>query len=269
VRLLIPGHRLDRTPRALICVLAVTGIVAAGFIMRAFPAFAGSGTRQPRAASAASLRIQAQPGVSARTISLVRSNLLYLRPRIDTDFGVRDYPILLVRLYASHRAFAHALHTLEGVWPEGDADTSGNIVRGVLPLGPPNAYLRHNLAHTYTEWVLDRLTHNRSDRQPNPAWLYDGIAEWEAARRTAPLPCHLSGPYPLQLSSLTTARQWWRTRAGIYGGLAYCEAADEASRLITRVGWPTTRMLLHQSRGWSQFSRVLEAASARPSPHAG
>ncbi len=203
------------------------------------------------------LRVIAQPGVPTTTVDLVTNELVRVRPLIDADFNVHDRPLLTVRLYATHSAFARALHRLEGVWPQGAEDTSGNVVHGILPLGPVNAVLPHNLSHVYTEWVMDRLTGDTSDRQPDPAWLYDGIAEWEADRRSVPVPCSLSGAFPLTLSSLASPAHWWATRAGIFGGLEYCEARDGAARLIARVGWQHLVRLLQTMHNWNRFSRAL------------
>jgi hypothetical protein len=216
-------------------------------------------------ASAAVLRIQADRGASGGEVALVRQTLVHVRPLIDLDFGVRDHPLLTVHIYASHQAFGRALHRLEGVWPQGDMDASGNVVHGVLPLGPPNAYLRHNLAHIYTEWVMDRLTHIVRDRQPSPAWLYDGIAEWEADRRSQSPPCHMLEPYLLPLDSLRSPQSWWRMRGGPLGGVAYCEAKTAAAALIDRVSWARTRQMMRASGSWTVFARKLQSTAGRQS----
>jgi hypothetical protein len=176
---------------------------------------------------------------------------------IDADFSEKWPPPLVIRLYASHHAFGRELHHLEGVWPEGAGDNTGNIVRGTLPLGPWTPRLAHSLAHIYTEWLMDRLTGNADDRQPSPAWLYDGIAEYEANRRSPPSVCALHGQYPLPLSDLQTRGQWWAIRAGPLEGFEYCEAEDAAARIIRRVRWTEVVRLLRSSGSWERFSTAL------------
>ena len=63
---------------------------------------------------------------------------------------------------------------LEGVGLEGPADRTGNIVHGLMPIFPPVRQPRHALAHIMTEWVMDGLTHNTSNHEPDPSWLYGG-----------------------------------------------------------------------------------------------
>lgn len=104
-------------------------------------------------------------------------------------------PRLQIRLFASHRTFAVALRSRQGTNPQSSTDDTSAVERGTLLLGPlPAAYLRHNLAHVYTEWIIDRLTGNRTDALPSTPWLYDGLAEYEAYRyEPAGLRCTLNG----------------------------------------------------------------------------
>lgn len=211
---------------------------------------------------ASSVEIRAQPGVSPSLEGTVTTDLRAQQPVIDADFGIRRAPRLVARLYATHRAFAAVLHRSQGVWPQGRQDDLGNVAGNTLPIGPHPPYLTHNLSHVYTEWLLDRLTHNRSDRQPSPAWLYDGIAEYEADRRGGALPCRIPGTFPLPLSSLASPQQWWRIRATAFGDLAYCEARIAAERLITRVGWDRVARLLRRDVSWPAFAARLQSAPA-------
>jgi hypothetical protein len=217
------------------------------------PARAGNPSTMPR--------IVAEQGVPIAVVRRVQGDLMRIQPLVDADFPAHRQTRLTVRLYRSHASFARALKQLEGIEPEGSGDALGNVVHGILPLGPPNSFLEHNLVHVYTEWVLDQLTLNRSDRQPNPAWLYDGLAEWEADRRGAPLPCRLTGTYPLPLKAIAAPDQWWTTRAGINAGLEYCEARVAAGRLIRRAGWNTVRRLLSTHPSWHDFAARLERAA--------
>jgi hypothetical protein len=234
------------------------GSAVAGLVLLAFAtAGAATGGSPVQTASPVAIRMLAGAGVPVSEIQSVRATLAAIRPRIDADFAVAGRPTLTVDVFASNSAYARTFHRLEGLWPEGRQDTTGNVVHGVMPIGPPNAYLEHNLAHIYTEWVLDRLTHNTDDRQPSPAWLYDGIAEWEADRVGTPLSCHLTTPYVLPLASIASPRQWWATRATIFGGLEYCEAESATARLVDRTGWDRLVTLLHRAGSWQRFARDL------------
>lgn len=212
------------------------------------------------------IRIVTQAGVEKSRRVLILTELGEIRQSVDADFGMTSRPLLVVKVFATHAGFARALYDLDGVRPEGTGDTVGNVVNATLPLGPPNSFLRHNLAHVYTEWILDRLTHNSADRQPNPAWLYDGIAEWEADRYSDPLPCSLHGAYPLALTAIASEPQWWHTRAGLFGGLEYCEAKLAAQHLIHRVGFSAVRALLHSSGSWTRFVHALAKDCSRATP---
>jgi hypothetical protein len=211
----------------------------------------------------AGVRIWRQAGVSAGDAEAIASEFARLRDVINADFPAHAWPAITLRLYATHAAFAAELHRLEGVWPEGRGDNTGNIVNNILPLGPHPGLLTHNLAHVYTEWVLDRLTGNTGDRQPSPAWLYDGIAEYEAGRRGAPVVCRLTYGYILPLAQIASPASWWRIRAGIEQGIEYCEAGDAAGRIIARLGWQRVEALLARHPTWAQFAHELEALPAR------
>lgn len=215
------------------------------------------------ASAPSDVRIRAASGVPASTLQRVRGTVFRARRAVDRDFPPHGDGILTIRLFATQVAFARALRRQQGIAPQGPSDALGNVTYGTLLLGPPNALFRHNLAHVYTEWVLDLLTHNRSDRQPDPAWLYDGIAEWEASRVAGSLPCSIPGAFPLPLHSLVTARQWLSVRGTVNGGLEYCEAQLAAGRLIHRVGWTRVRFLLAHSGSWAGFAANLLARQSQ------
>ncbi|MGH2410607.1 MAG: hypothetical protein ACRDGS_09590 [Chloroflexota bacterium] len=201
------------------------------------------------------IRVEEPHGASAGLQHRVSKLLPRLSKRIDSDFHVRPTGQLTVVLYSSHTAFARAMFRNERLWPQGRLDNVANVTRSVLPLGPAIPRLAHSLAHVYTEWILDRLTHNSSDRQPNPAWLYDGLAEWEADHASRPVACSIPAAYPLSLASLASPERWRALRSGALGGLEYCEARTGAGRLISRVGWPRLIHLLHASHSWHGFVR--------------
>jgi hypothetical protein len=122
---------------------------------------------------------------------------------------------------------------------QGFEDNTSAVVHGTLLLGPEERpYLRHNLAHVYTEWLLDRLLRNRTDRLPRGTWLYDGLAEAEALRYApAGLRCSSAGPLPFDVTRIDTPRAWMATRAGPFGSVEYCLAALAARRVVREVGW--------------------------------
>jgi len=232
--------------RAALSLLALTALVAGVWRGEAAPSRA--------AVTVPGVRIWVQPGVPAGAAQATAARFGRLVSVIDADFPPHGHPVITLRFYATHAGFAAALHRLEGVWPQRQGDNVGNIVGTVLPLGPDSGLLTHNLAHVYTEWVLDRLTGNAVDRQPSPAWLYDGIAEYEADRRGAPVPCRLTGGYVVPMLQLVSPRDWWRVRGTIYQGLAYCEAEDAVSRIVRRIGWVRLRELLQGRATWNRFA---------------
>jgi hypothetical protein len=217
----------------------------------------------------AGVRIWMQPGVESGDAERIATDFARLRSAVDADFPAHAHPAITLRFYGTHAAFAAALHRLEGVWPERAGDNVGNIVGNTLPLGPDAGMLVHNLAHVYTEWVLDRLTGNAADRQPDPAWLYDGLAEYEADRRSSPVPCRLTGGYVVPLAQLDTPVDWWRVRGTIYQGLEYCEAEDAAAHIVRRIGWTRIERLLGLHPIWAWFASEVGAASRDFSIQAG
>jgi hypothetical protein len=218
-------------------------------------AYAGSnlvGAYPVGAARRVGFNVVAAPGVSRGWIAKVSNALRSIQPKVDHGFRVA-MPKLTVHFYSTHAAFGATLHRLEGVWPQAGWDNAGNIVAGVLPLGPPFLGIRHRLAHIYSEWDFDRLTHNPADLEPWPAWLYDGLAEVEA-QRIAPELCRLHGVMPLRLASLADPREWWRVRGTAHAGLEYCEAETAAARVVARVGWPGVVRAMHRAASWRQFA---------------
>lgn len=173
---------------------------------------------------------------------------------IDRVFKV-SMPVLRVHVYPSHSAFAQSLHGQTGLWPEGLGDNLGNVVEANLLVGPSLLYLRHRLAHVYTEWVLDTLTNNWSGAEPRPAWLYDGLAEIEAQDVASMPGCRLHGRWILPLSGLASPRQWWRIRGSPLAGVEYCEAESAAGRIVRRLGWERLVGLLRQAHAWQDFAR--------------
>ncbi len=168
-------------------------------------------------------------------------------------------PRLRVRLFASHLAFARALWSLQDAHPQSSTDNTSSVGHGMLLLGPlPAAYLRHNLAHVYTEWIIDRLTGNHTDALPSIPWLYDGLAEYEAYRyEPAGMHCTLKGPSPFGITKVLTARQWMVLRAGPLGSLEYCLAYAQARALVNRLGWSRIEWALHRGWAWPVLVRHL------------
>ncbi|HZT97971.1 MAG TPA: hypothetical protein VFB34_14145, partial [Chloroflexota bacterium] len=202
-------------------------------------------------------KIREMGQVSAERLMHIRQVLARVESRVDHDFGVARPVALTAIVYARHQAFGTELHHLEGLGPQSSIDNMGNDVHGLLPIGPYVPSLPHSLAHVYTEAVLDRLTHNLSDRQPDPAWLYDGLAEVEAGRLTGPLLC--TGPHHVDfpLATIAHPRSWWKIRGGPFGDQVYCEAAEAASGIVSRWGWRDIVLLLHRARSWPGFAATL------------
>jgi hypothetical protein len=195
--------------------------------------------------------ITADPGVRRTALSVIDTTLTSARGWIAADLGVL-MPLLQVRVFADHRAFAHALRRMQHVSPQSEGDNLSNVVGDSLLLGPVDpSYLRHNLVHVYTEWVLDRLTGNQSDRLPSNPWLYDGIAEFEAYRHEpGSLPCHAGGSPPFNVTAIHSPARWLRLRAGPLGSLEYCLAFLRVRYIVGHTGlW---RLVAHiETSDWS------------------
>ena len=192
-----------------------------------------------------------------------------LRLHLVSDFGrlhqgigrdLRSYPAhLTVQVYATHRSFARALWRQQRTRPQNELDDTSSIVHDRLLLGPaPAAYLWRNLAHVYTEWIIDRTVGNRSDILPSNPWLYDGLAEYEAYRQ-APrgLRCSGGSTPPFDVTQIRTAQQWLALRAGPLSSLEYCLAYLSARSLVQRVGWTTVVTILHRSGDWRRAAERL------------
>ncbi len=136
----------------------------------------------------------------------------------------------------------------------------------MLLVGPlPTTYLRHNLAHVYTEWLIDRLTGNRTDVLPSTPWLYDGLAEYEADRYASTgMRCTLEGSPPLDITTVRTARRWMALRAGPLGPLAYCLAYLQTRALVGRIGWSSIERSMHHGWSWTVVTRRLLGQAAKP-----
>ena len=204
--------------------------------------------------------VRSEPGTPSQLPRSVVRELDRVGPLISRDF--KTYPSTLrVMLFASHRSFARALWSLQRRRPQGALDNTSSIVHGALLLGPaPRQYLQHNLAHVYTEWVIDRLTGNRLDALPPDTWLYDGLAEFEAYRYApAGMRCAVRAQLPFDITSVRTARRWLELRAGPWGALEYCLAYIRVRTIVARVGWSAIVRLLRQPGGWSHFARALHA----------
>jgi hypothetical protein len=234
----------------LIAILALVGWLTASSLL-------ARGSNSPDA-----LRVTAEPGVPAWETAAVAREFMPLVLQVDRDFSVRPRPFV-VRLYPTQARFAAALYKLEGVHPQGEWDTDGNVVHGVLPLGPDPLDSPHRMAHIYTEWVFDGLTHNQSDAEPDPAWLYDGLAEVEASRVAPVGPCTLRGHFVFPKSDLVTPAQWWKARGSGLAAWEYCEAHVWAQAVVNRVGWARTVYLLKHSRSWSRFGAAAITAYGR------
>jgi len=237
------------------CVLMCTVLT---LLLPPMAGVAGQGTGGSLRTSAALVSFSAGVRVSrARTVA---GEADYLRGRIGADFDLRPPPLRVV-LYASHSAFARALWRIQGTRPQGTVDDSGSIVRGLLLLGPAgDSYVRHNLAHVYTEWVMDKLSGNASDALPGGTWLYDGLAEYEAMKY-APggIDCREMGRPPLDVTTLTTPARWMAMRASPFGSLAYCLASLSVRAVIERIGWRHLVRSLRQPMSWSRLATRLAA----------
>lgn len=167
---------------------------------------------------------------------------------------------LTLHFYVSQAGFSRALFRSEHLWPQNSGDDTGNIVYGVLPLGPQVGANSHRLAHVYTEWVIDGLTHNRTDRQPSPAWLYDGLAEYVANHVGGVALCRGTTSIPLALRSISAPSDWWRIRGGPFGPLEYCKAESQVQQIVSRLGWARVLELLTHSGSWRRFASSVGAA---------
>lgn len=210
--------------------------------------------------------IWSERGVANGQAAAVAAEIDRLFTRIGHDLGTAP-PRLHVRLFASHTSFARALRSVQKSYPQSSTDNTSAVERGTLLLGPlPVAYLRHNLAHVYTEWLIDRLTGNRTDALPSIPWLYDGLAEYEAYRyEPAGMHCTLKGPSPFGITKVLTARQWMVLRAGPLGALEYCLAYAQARALVDRLGWARIEWALHRGWTWPVVASWLLGNPAAPS----
>ena len=215
---------------------------------------------------AAPLHITLRPeeGV-ARTLDLhLVSDLGRLHLAIGRD--LRSYPAqLTLRVYATHSSFARALWRDQRTRPQNELDDTSSIVHDTLLLGPaPSAYLWHNLAHVYTEWIIDQTVGNRSDTLPSDPWLYDGLAEYEAYRQAPPgLRCSSGSTVPFDVTQIRTAQQWLAVRAGPLGSLEYCLSYLSARSFVQRVGWSRVVTILHGSGNWRQAAERLRRISVQ------
>ena len=197
-------------------------------------------------------------GVSARVLDRFRLDINEVVPRVDEILDVSPRPFK-VSVYGSERKYAQVLRASQGETPAGSWDASGNIVRGFLPVEADLGEVKHHIAHVYSEWVFDGETHNSSDEEPDPAWLYDGLAEVIAERVAPTGSCRLRGFHPLSLTALSSPTNWWRVRTVGGGGMEYCEARLAARHIVDRLGWRTLDWKLHVAASWPQFSRSLGA----------
>jgi hypothetical protein len=212
---------------------------------------------------AAHASIWSERGVAHGRAVMVAVEIDRLFTRIGHDLDVAP-PRLQVRLFSSHFTFARTLRSLQRTYPQSSTDNSSAIERGTLLLGPLSAaYLRHNLAHVYTEWMIDRLTGNLTDALPSTPWLYDGLAEYEAYRyEPAGMRCTVTGPRPLEITTVRTARQWTALRAGPLGPLEYCLAYLQTRAVVDRITWSSIERSMHHGWAWSVVAhRLLEQAS--------
>src|SRR5947209_5677974 len=107
--------------------------------------------------------VESANGVARERAATVASEVDRLFTLIGRDLADSP-PRLQVRLYSTHVAFAGALRSVLGAHPQSSEDNTSAVVHNTLLIGPvPASYLHHNLAHVYTEWLIDRLTGNRTD----------------------------------------------------------------------------------------------------------
>jgi hypothetical protein len=235
----------------LLCVIGVSVPRSAG-AQRPVHDIAGTSVQ------AAHASVWGEYGVTNGRETTVAAEIDRLFTRIGHDLAAAP-PRLQVRLFASHLTFARALRSLQGTHPQSSTDNASAIEHGTLLLGPmPASYLRHDLAHVYTEWIIDRLTGNRTDALPSIPWLYDGLAEYEAYRyEPAGLRCILKGLPPLDITTVRTARHWMALRAGPLGALEYCVAYTQTRTLVDRVGWSRIEQAMHHGWNWSVVAHRL------------
>jgi hypothetical protein len=215
----------------------------------------------------AHVTVESEHGVVRGRAARVASEIDRLFMLIGQDLGDTP-PRLQIHLYASHATFARALHSQQGAHPQSSVDNTSAIVHETLLLGPlPAPYLQHNLAHVYTEWIIDRLTGKRSDALPSTPWLYDGLAEYGAYRYApAGMRCALKGQLPLDITLVRTARQWLTLRAGPLGALEYCLAYARTNALVQHIGWPTIERTLHRGWAWPAVAQRLLAGKRATAP---
>jgi len=241
--------------------LLILSIITAGLVLSSS---APASTLGQAMVVAAPLHLTLRPETGvARSLRLhLVSDLGHLHQAIGRD--LRVYPShLTVRVYATHGSFARALWRTQRTRPQNELDDTSSIVHDTLLLGPaPPAYLWHNLAHVYTEWITDRTVGNRSDILPSDPWVYDGLAEYEAYRQ-APrgLQCSGGSMTPFDVTQIRTARQWLVMRAGPLGSLEYCLSYLSVRSLVQRVGWPRVVTILHRSGNWHRAAERLRHIS--------
>jgi hypothetical protein len=245
------GRVLRSFASVLLCMIGVSLPASAG-AQHPVHGITGTSLREAHAS------VWSEHGVASGRAVTVAAEIDGLFRRVGHDLEAAP-PRLQIRLFASHRTFALALRSLQGTHPQSSTDDTSAVEHGTLLLGPlPAAYLRHNLAHVYTEWIIDRLTGNRTDALPSTPWLYDGLAEYEAYRYApAGMRCRLSGSPPFDITTVRTARQWMVLRAGPLGALEYCLAYVQTRALVDRVGWSSIRRTMHRGWGWRVVAHRL------------
>ena len=240
--------------------LAVAGVLLviatlAAFVPRSGPAAAGFTVHR-----SAHAIVWSEPGVAPGRPTSVASEVDRLWAGIGRDLGSAP-PRLRVDLYGAHAGFERAVRRLGGTPPQGLTDNTGSVIADTLPVGPVSVpYLRHNLAHVYAEWIVDRLTGNRAGALPAMTWLYDGLAEYEAYRYApAGMQCALKGHASLDITTVRAAGQWLALRDGPFGALEYCLAYARTRALVRRIGLPAIRRALHHGWNWPTVARRLTA----------
>jgi len=252
---------LARRVRTLVRATAALGafVLAAMVVAGARPSPVSGRRVRPLIARADHVSVWTEVGVVPSLGRAIAFHVAGLRARIGRDFEARPRA-LRIEMYATHRSFARALWREQKQRPQTALDDTSNITHDTLLVGPVSApYLWHNLAHVYTEWVMDGITGNRSDALPPDPWLYDGLAEYEA-HRYAPksMPCSVGSAHPLDVTDVRTAKGWLALRSGPMGSLEYCLASIEVTHEVKRRGWHFIVRALHRQHSWPSLAMSLE-----------